>query len=372
MAATLLPALTGPHPIGNRRLFLSDASRRDPYTNAASRLVPVIAWYPTITAGPVAQYLSNNTTYDESMALTLTNVVEGRGCSKSWFTGAISCGAAPVADTMYPNIRSRDTHAVLNGAIDTSLGLLPTVVISPGFGLPGNLYSILAQDLASNGYLVLMLNHLNESVATETATGVVGQYFTAAVDQRAIATRGNDVIFILNQLATLPNGIGAAADVNAIAAVGHSYGGYTALETAYHDARIKAVVSLDGTAGWPGTENHAQDNGVAIPVMLLSGALNPSDNYLVAGEHPSWATFKTKPHGPLYTFQVLGTRHHAFSDVGLLASPAKRPDLCGSIGAARAMQIHTWWTKAFLDAYVRGTGALPTLPDSAWPEVVAF
>ena len=90
--------------------------------------------------------------------------------------------------------------------------------------------------------------------------------------------------------------------------VGHSYGGYTGMEVAYQDARVKAVVALDGTAGWDGTQNIAMTNGISQPVMLLSGQVIAGDNYTVAAEHPSWATYAATNHGPLHMLQGVFAR----------------------------------------------------------------
>lgn len=376
MAATILPTLTGPNPVGNRRLFLTDTSRPDPFSGAATRQVSVTAWYPSLTIGSPARYLSATDSSDETMALALTNGLEGAGCTKSWWNGTITCGGlfgnVNPNTTMFPNIRARDTRATVNGTPRTDLGLLPTVVFSPGFGVPGNHASIIAEELASHGYLVLTLSHTWESIATELAGSVALQNGGAVSNQwgKVLAARVADAKFVLNQLPTLPNGIGAVHDPTRIAAAGHSFGGLTGLELAYQDSRIKAVCVLDGTAGYTGTTNGAQDHGLPIPVMLLSATVNLSDGVLVGAEHPSWATYQTHPHGPLYLYQVAGTKHFAFTDVGMLT--VKPADLLGTIAASRAMALHPRWARAFLDTHLRSTpDPLLTLPSTDWPEVTA-
>jgi dienelactone hydrolase len=369
--------MTGPHGVGNRRLFLTDASRTDPITGSGQRKVSVTAWYPTPSTGPVAKYLSNVDSYDETMALALVNGLENAGCSKQWWTGAIKCGGffgnVDPNTTMFGNIRARDTRAVKDAAVSTDLGALPVVVFSPGFGIPGNHASILAQELASHGYLVLTLSHTYESIVTELSTGVVAQNGGAVSNQwqKVLTARLGDVNFVINQLGTLPNGIGNQADLSKVACAGHSYGGYAALEQAYHDPRVKAVVNLDGTAGYDGTENHAQINGVQVPVMLLSGDIDLGDNYLVGGEHASWAAYRNTAHGPLHLLEVAGAKHFAFTDIGLLT--VKTAELNGSINPARAMSLHTTFTRVFLDQYLKG---IPTTlldgTDPNWPEVTAF
>lgn len=368
MAVTLLPALTGPYAVGNRRLFLSDPSRVDPFSGAAARLVSVTAWYPTAGAGPAARYLSNTDSLDATMALEITNRLEGRTCY-NWIGGTPMCFGVSVANTIHPRIRARDTRAAKDAPIRTDLGLLPTVVYSPGLGVPGNHGSILAQELASHGYLVFTLSHTWESVVTELASNVAVQNTAAVNNQipKCLDARVGDVRYLLDQMPVLPYGLAVAYDAARIAIVGHSLGGLTALEVAaLEPARVTAAAVLDGLAGYPGTSNRAQDNGLQQAVMLLSGPIL-DDGILTGAEDQSWATYQTRPHGPLHIYTVDGAKHHAFTDVGLLST--RTADACGTITPARAMALHPRWTRAFLDTYVRDIPdtLLGGSPD--WPEV---
>lgn len=335
------------------------------------------AWYPTSATGVVAPYLSANDSYDETMALQLTNGLENAGCNKSFWNGSITCGgifgSVNPNTTMFGNIRARDTRAVKDAAVRTDLGGLPVVIFSPGFGVPGNHSSILAEELASYGWLVLTLSHTYESIVTEWSNAVISQNAGYVGNQwaKTLNARVADVRYILNQLPTLPNGIGAAADISKLAIVGHSYGGTTGMETAYLEPqRVKAVVLLDGPVGYPGTSNLAQNNGIPQPVMLLSGPVDATDNYTTGAETVGWSTYAATTHGPLQRYQVAGARHYAFTDVGMLTT--KPADLLGTIPAARAMALHTRWTRAFLDTHVRGVAdPLLNLPSPDWPEVTA-
>lgn len=375
MPETLLPATTGAYEVGNRRLFLSDP-RGDPFSGAPDRQISVTAWYPTCSTGPAARYLSVNDAFDETMALELTNGIESRSCGKSWWGGGYSCGwwgGVDIADTMFPNIRARDTRAVLGAPVRTDLGALPVVIFSPGFGVPGNHSSILAQELASHGYLVCTLSHTYESIVTELADSVVKQnanWVGGNQWAKVLNARIDDARYVLNQLPTLPHGLGAVADTDAVAMAGHSYGGPTGMELAAQDPRITAVAVLDGTAGWPGTSNQAQDNGLTQPVMLLSGPIDPNDSFATGAEHASWDTYDTHPHGPLHILTIAGAGHYAVTDVGLLCGADKKSTLCGSIDPARAMELHPRYVRAFLDTYLRGTpDVLMDGPHVDWPEV---
>lgn len=376
MATTVLPALTGPNQVGNRRLFLPDP-RPDPFTGAAPRKISATAWYPTTATGPPARYLSNTDSYDETMALALTNGLENAGCAKSWWNGAITCGGffggVDPNTTMYGNIRARDTRAVKDAPVRTDLAPLPVVIVSPGFGMPGHTSSILAQDLASHGWLVFTLSHTYESISTEWSTGVIAQNAGYVNQQwaKCLTARVGDVRYLLNQLPTLPNGIGTNADISRLAIVGHSYGGTTGMEVAYLEPqRVKAVALLDGPVGYTDTSNQAQNNGITQPVMLLSGPVDAADGITSGAEMPGWSTYTATTHGPLHRYQVDGAKHHAFTDIGLLTR--KPADFLGTITAARAMNLTPRWVRAFLDTYIlASTDPLLTLPAVDWPEITA-
>lgn len=357
-APTLLPAPTGQYSVGEKTVFLVDSAR-------SNRQVQAQVWYPTsVTSGTLARYLSQNTSYDQNIALAMTKGLEGRSCSA--FFGTVSCIGVPVANTYYPRINQRDTHGYLNAPIRTDLGQLPVVVLSPAFGIPSYLYAAVSEDLASNGYIVVATSVTNESIANEVSTGVAKQ--TASVNQAAFNQRLADYKFVMNQVVTLPSGIGAQADLNRIGGGGHSWGSYTSMEAAYSDARIKAVVSLDGSPGWTTTSaatNQAMNNGLQQPVLRMRASGMATNPDLVS----TWATYNSKPHGPLYQFNMASSGHYSFSDACYTGLPARQtdPQYCGTGNVGLNMDAMRAYTLAFFDRHVKGSSS-STLLDAPAPE----
>jgi dienelactone hydrolase len=154
------------------------------------------------------------------------------------------------------------------------------VVFSHGGGgaIERNLFLI--GDLASNGYVVAAVNHTYHADFVEFPDGRValGQGFgldgdgvisPAEADLLADAQVlwATDQQFVVDQLLALSQQPGGAfenrLDLARLAAAGYSFGGAAAFEAASRDARITAVVDLDGTL-WP-----TGDPGIAVPFLWV-------------------------------------------------------------------------------------------------------
>lgn len=358
-ATTLLPTPTGQYGIGEKTVFLVDSAR-------SNRQVEAQVWYPTTaTSGAVARYLSQNTTNDQTIALALTNGLEGRSCYA--FFGSVSCFGTALANTMYPRINQRDTHAFMNAPIRTDLGKFPVVVLSPGFGVPSYLYAALSENLASNGYIVVSTSVTGESIANEVSNGVARQS-VSGVNQAAFDQRLADYRFVMNQLGNLPSGIGAQVDLARAGGGGHSWGGYTSMEAAYSDSRLLALANLDGTPGWSGTSaasNNAMNNGLQKPVLRLQGGTTDDGSHVQA---TTWAQYNSHPHGPLYQLNFTGAGHYFFSDACYTGYPARQTDplYCGTANVSLTMDAYRAYTLAFFDKHLKGQET--TLFDAPSPQ----
>ncbi len=110
--------------------------------------------------------------------------------------------------------------AAANALPATSQGPFPVVVFSHGFGLSPTFYNTLVEHYASRGFVVLGPEH-NEAMDPS-----FGGLWKALVD------RPGDIHRTLDKAAALtaPGGrLQGLLDMSRVAAVGHSYGGYTAL-----------------------------------------------------------------------------------------------------------------------------------------------
>lgn len=327
-AGTPIAALAGPHPVG----------RTDVAVTAGARTVMVSVWYPAAAGGRAALYVPASTA---SAALQVAT--DGA----MWMhTPAAAVAMATAA-----------APAVQDAVFAEGLGRLPVAVLSPGMGTPRWILSGPAADLASRGYIALVVDHTGESPAVELANGTIVTGTPPRSDdpgymRAALATRVDDVRLVLDHLAELPV-VGDHTDASRIVAVGHSYGGYTAVATMQADPRVRAGVVLDGSAGWPGTTG-VENQGLDRPVLVLAFG-----NMV----HASWIKFGHNTTGPFRLATTAGGGHYSPTDLCAFAPDAG--ELCGTLGAARAATITRELTAAFLDQAL--TGQPQDLGD--WPEV---
>jgi predicted dienelactone hydrolase len=114
-------------------------------------------------------------------------------------------------------------HALLNTEIDSSHGPYPLIVFSHGFSACASLYNVLLEHYASYGFIVLAPDH------TEQFDISWSDLWKASIDRPSDIRQTLDYAESL----TAPDGTMAGIiDMEHVAVVGHSYGGYTALAMA--------------------------------------------------------------------------------------------------------------------------------------------
>ena len=114
--------------------------------------------------------------------------------------------------------------AIPNGRPERTRGPYPLVVFSHGYAISPIVFSTLVEHYASYGYIVLAPEH-NETFDDQSLDG----FWKALVDRPVDIRRTIDYAQQLTKPGTAFAGM---IDVNNIAVVGHSYGGYTALAAA--------------------------------------------------------------------------------------------------------------------------------------------
>lgn len=111
-------------------------------------------------------------------------------------------------------------HALLDAPIDDAMGPYPLVLFSHGFGANPEWYSALSEHYASHGFIVLAPEHI-EYDWLENAAATVSR----PLDIKRTLDYAEEI--------TAPGGeLAGQIDMENVAVVGHSYGGYTALALA--------------------------------------------------------------------------------------------------------------------------------------------
>lgn len=340
-----LPAPTGRHAVGVTSLHLVDTSRVDPWVPTTSRELMVSLFYPAASApGPTKQYM----TPAESRA-----VLE-------------EAGITTVPPDALSTVR---TNAVVDARPVGRRHGLPLIVLSPGYLRPRATLSALAEDLASHGYAVAVVDHTHENVATTFPDGRVAPCASCEIVHDPAfwsalgAGRARDVSFVLDQLTgPLRDHRGAnLVDASRIAMGGHSVGGASSLEAARADSRVRAAIDVDGVLGTP-----VPEPGMSQPVMLLGR----QDNYAPgAPSSKSWQDAWPLLTGWKRWLVVAGMEHPSFTDIGVVG-PQLGLDLGAEVGGERGAAITRAYVRAFFDLHLRGEPQpLLDRPSGLYPEV---
>lgn len=292
-----LPQPAGGFAVGRVEDTATDATRGD-------RELSIWTWYPAVSGtGTVAAY------------------APGR-----WTGLAIGL---PLGETRLDRIHD----AALEQAAPAP-GRFPLVVLLPGLGFAAPQYAVLAEDLASRGYVVVGVTPTGSANLTVLDGRAVGPTSkgnpsdlagTQTAHDRAIAGRllqvwVGDARFAADSAAALTESSSVAGHVDhtRLAYVGHSFGGSTALQACHEDQRCQAAVNLDGAL-----YGSVATDGLTVPSLLVghdgscvTGVCTPT-SATDRADAAAAATFVRASSEPVRRVTVPGTGHLNFSDDGL-------------------------------------------------------
>ncbi|MFC9643876.1 alpha/beta hydrolase family protein [Streptomyces mirabilis] len=343
--AAAVPRPTGPYAVGRDRLHLVDGSRQDPWVPAAGpRQLMVSMYYPArLGSGVPAPYMTT-----EEARLFLQEKAPGSGIPPE----ALS------AVRTWARVDARPAH-----------GRFPLVLLSPGLGFPRALFSSVAEDLASRGYVVALIDHTYESPGVTFPDGrtlacVICDHPPAGGPAAIAESRAKDVSFVIDQV-TSPHPAWHYAhliDRRRIGMAGHSIGGDATASTMAADRRVRAGANMDGTFWAP-----IPATGLDGRPFLLFGARSDE----APGMDSSWDDAWKNLDGWKRRLTVAGAEHGTFSDLPLLAQAAGLPSRPGAIEPVRGLAITRTYLGDFFDLQLKGVpkplldGPSPNEPEVA-------
>ena len=286
-------------------------------------------------------------------------------------------------------------HAIPDAPVSAAQPGYPVLIFSTGYGRVPTDYTVLAEDLASHGYVVVgIANTYSAPVVAFPDGRVVSRVREAALPEgsrlaektaadRLVMVWAEDVIFVIDQLDRLSTdasgGFFGRLDVTRLGVFGHSFGGAAAVEACSRDSRCKAAVDISGALF-----GDVPRVGLKQPCMFVLGerATPPRIVFLThrfsrreaeeelareirdmdSASRAALAAYKVSVHG---------ARHFNFSDSAVLFSPImKAGGTLGSIEGARGLRITSDYVRAFFDKYLNNADS-PLLDGapSEYPEV---
>ncbi|MFE9341366.1 alpha/beta hydrolase family protein [Streptomyces sp. NPDC007063] len=361
-----VPRPTGRWPVGRDTLQLTDEKRRDPWVpSAGPRRLMASVFYPARHGG-------------------------GRGAGARYLSAreADLLLKGLKLDAAFPADRLASVRTNARTGARPAPGKHPLLALSPGFSLHRATLTTLAEELASHGYVVAVLDHAYESFGT-TFTGPAGRRTLTCVacetvedepnDEeekkrlaRAARDRAADISFVVDRLTDAGKGVrsgtgrgsarwAALIDPRRIGAAGHSLGGNAAAVAAGADRRIRAAANLDGTFFAP-----VPRAGLGRPTLMLGTRKDHTPH----AADSTWPRTWQRLHGWKRWLTVAGSGHFTFIDLPILGGQAGVTDPEAPLSGKRSGEITTRYVTAFFDRQLRGR-ARPLLdgPSRENPEV---
>ncbi|KAL7939264.1 Alpha/Beta hydrolase protein [Trichoderma chlorosporum] len=306
--AVLVPGPTGPYAVAMKELPLTDTSRPDPLdptgksksrrllvslylpVDKSRRTCPVTT-VPYMTPPVAASY--GQQAEQVGLPDTLYYPFEMEFCDLKKLS---PCGQASNKNKKYP-----------------------LILFDPGFEESRLIYGAMARSLASQGYVVVTIDHPFDSPAIQFPDGSIIEGVDMdpsdpTVLPKVIKVRTDDITFIINELenqkvmkpvlADFPGTI----DYSQLAIWGHSVGGATAAAVIHADKRALGGLDLDGMLVDP-----ILSTDISKP-FVLAGRKGHDD------EDPTWSQFWPHLKGDHMEFAIADTLHGAFKDDLMLLS----------------------------------------------------
>jgi predicted dienelactone hydrolase len=319
-----LPTPSGAYSVGARSLHLITDKNEDITLEANDkRELMIKVWYPAVLSGEAKDtYLDNG---------------ERWGFTKKY--------GLPNSTLNYLDYIKTNSYK----SPKVQEGKFPVLVFSPGIYSNATGYYAILEELVSQGYIVLNVNHTYESMGSLFPDGQV-KYYDKAYDQKHNNQKNREMIWHatqnFNRASTAKEEYEAihiavqdyvAADVNkrwardlslvidamaewdsssflaghmatnAIGSVGHSQGGGAAAQVLLDDTRVKAAINIDGVH-W----GDMIDYSMSKPFMLLSSEW---DEY-----HPNFNKhiYARQSSADFYEVMLKNAGHASFLDIPLM------------------------------------------------------
>jgi len=250
---------SGPYGVGFKSVFRYDNSRTWKSTRSYSgafspdvdgRPIQISVWYPA-NAGPSDIRMTFANYVDQSAPQNfaqLNSIMKQRSRDDA-------AGSVPRSELSA--LQSLTMNAYRNA--QPAVGRFPVVLYFAGLSAPINSNAIMAEYLASHGYIVASISLIGPS-DEETFQSRTSNDFEATV---------RDMEFVWSVLQDQPN-----VDSTRLAVMGHSVGAVEAVILGMRNANVSAVIALDGTYGFEGLSSVLTDTYAYEPGKMRAAFLD--------------------------------------------------------------------------------------------------
>jgi predicted dienelactone hydrolase len=372
-----LPKPTGSYDVGIEYIHLVDEERNDPFLDKSTkkRELMVKVYYPANKddSKPFSSYFHNSPKLIRAFA-------EGYNMPGFIFS--------------HLNLVKTNSKDDLN--ISDKEKSYPVVLFSHGAGTTMEVQTSQCEDLASNGYIVVAIDHTYVSWATEfphriiSAKEATTDFKTADPAEIITQIMADDSKFVIKSLNEINEGkiesiFKEKLNLDKIGAIGHSVGGAVAYNLAINDSRVKAAIDLDGIVfvtpkgdkdmapflmlandkyhiqgiknGEPLTKRFedmtADDQKIMI--FMYGSKVQYNEAYNKAKKNITELRKVLKKSGNLFTIE--GSDHMKFTDIGYFIGVSQLRELIGIGGETepeKCLEVTKSITLEFLDQHLKG------------------
>jgi len=282
---------------------------------------------------------------------------------------AVGSGLASYLDLpsfSFDHLKLTDTHTYPNAPVADALAEYPIVVYSHGWRGFRTVNFNQAETLASEGYVVVTIDHTYASTMTvfpgdrEVAIDPdalpnedrVGTTRFLEAGAALIDVMADDLDFVLDELANIDRGtrptlLSSRLDLNSIGLFGHSLGGGAVVEFCATDFRCKAGIGFD-----PWVE--PVDETIIASGLRVPFAFVRSEEWTAKDNDEVLQTLFRNGRDQQYLQSISGTEHRDFVFSPLLSPVGGFIGIQGSIDSARLIEILDDELTGFFGQHLRG------------------
>ncbi|HUL72755.1 MAG TPA: hypothetical protein VLT86_06610 [Vicinamibacterales bacterium] len=363
-----LPVPTGPFGVGRAIFDWKDDATIDPVAPApgTKRELLVWIWYPADGGSSAA--------LDDYVPTELQHATGRRGSS--------------LMTLLTRDLSKVRAHSFRNPDMSPRAPSYPVVIMRTGASLGVLTYSALAEDLASQGYVVVGFD-------APYRTGVVafpdGRVFERTPENNPETFEGQphadrlnkllaawtaDMGFVLGRLARLTptddaGRFAGRLDLTRVGVFGHSFGGAQTAQFCHDDARCKAGIDIDGLL-----LGSVVQGGLRQPFMFLfsdqATATDPESTQIKADIQ---SVYDRLPPDARVRAMIRGASHFLFSDDGALLKSHIVLGMLRTFGVVgidgrRQLAVTSYCVRTFFDRYLKSAGNGPLdLASPLYPEL---
>ncbi|MEK5548849.1 alpha/beta hydrolase family protein [Paenibacillus sp. FSL L8-0689] len=381
-----LPEPTGEFKVGTQTFHFVDTNREEIFDEAreGKRELMVQVWYPAqASTGKYAPFIPD------------TQILRYMAADYG------------LPEFTFQHLKYVSSHAYSGAEVSSAQTSYPLILANPGNGSSRFLHTSQAENLASHGYIVAVIDHTYNTFATEFPDGRITTSTTNDLfspDHDYQTSRGNrdklgkvltgDVAFALDQFeliqsGLIPSHLKGRIDLGHVGTFGHSIGGATAYDASY-DPRITAGIDLDG-----GLYRLRDREGLRKPFLFINsesyfeklkmvmdnrvytdaelnrmGSTREWEDQVTEDKKLELERMRETVDEGGQVLYIENTEHLNFTDVQFISPIFKMLGITGKIAPERANSVINAYMLDFFDRYLKNQGGiLMKGPDNRFPEV---